>query len=91
MPVQGMWTSFFPSVVELRRQISNGKIGEVKFVQANFGFKRADNAGTSRLDSPELGGGAVLDVGVYTVSLATMVFGERPESVHAAGWLTSTG
>lgn len=85
-----MWTRFFPAVVELRQQINTGRIGEVKIVQANFGFKRSDTSGNSRLDNPELGGGAVLDVGVYTISFATMIFGERPECVHASGWLTST-
>ena len=86
-----MWTRFFPAVVELRRQINADEIGEVKFVKASFGFKRGDISGKSRLDNPELGGGAVLDVGVYVISFATMIFGERPESVHASGWLTSTG
>ena len=89
--VQGMWMRFFPSVVELRQQLRNNKIGKVKLVQANFGFKRNDTSGTSRLDNPKLGGGAVLDVGVYPISLATMIFGERPKSVHATGWLTTTG
>jgi hypothetical protein len=89
--MQGMWTRFFPAVAEVRRRLSNESIGEVKVVQANFGFKRSDNSGTSRLDDPNLGGGAVLDVGVYPISLATMVFKERPSSIHATGWLTSTG
>jgi dihydrodiol dehydrogenase / D-xylose 1-dehydrogenase (NADP) len=86
-----MWTRFFPAVVELRRLITTEAIGEVKLVKASFGFKRNDTSGNSRLDNPELGGGAVLDVGVYVISFATMIFGERPESIHATGWLTSTG
>ena len=89
--MQGMWTRFFPAVVEMRKRISDGYIGQIKCVQANFGFKRKDTSGNSRLDNPKLGGGAVLDVGVYPISLATMVFGERPSSIHATGWLTSTG
>lgn len=75
----------------MRRKINNGDIGEVKSIQANFGFKRKDFSGNSRLDNPKLGGGAILDVGVYPISLATMIFGERPSSIHATGWLTSTG
>ena len=86
-----MWTRFFPAVVEMRRLISTEAIGEVKLVQASFGFKRSDTSGNSRLDNPELGGGGVLDVGVYVISFATMIFGERPKSIHASGWLTSTG
>ena len=71
--------------------MSEKHIGDIKFVQANLGMKRKSFSGTSRLENPELGGGAVLDLGVYPISFATMVFGERPESVHATGWLTSTG
>ena len=89
--VQGMWTRFFPAVVELRRRLRENCVGDVKFIQANFGFKRNDTSGTSRLDNPKLGGGAVLDVGVYPIGFATMVFGERPCSIHATGWLTGTG
>ena len=89
--LQGMWTRFFPAVVELRRQIKEDKIGQVKYVQANFGFKRSDSSSKSRLEDPEKGGGAVLDVGIYPISFATMIFGERPESISAAGWLTSSG
>lgn len=85
-----MWTRFFPAVVELRRLISTEQVGEVRIVQASFGFMRGSRS-TSRLDDPELGGGAVLDVGVYVVSFATMIFGERPQSVHASGWLCSSG
>ena len=75
----------------MRKRINDGHLGEIKSVQANFGFRRKDTSGNSRLDNPKLGGGAVLDVGVYPISLATMVFGERPSTIYATGWLTSTG
>ena len=80
---------FFPAVVELRKQIAEGAIGEVKYVHANFGF-RLDTI-PPRLTEPELGGGATLDIGIYPIDFATMIFGEKPESVHAQGWLASTG
>jgi dihydrodiol dehydrogenase / D-xylose 1-dehydrogenase (NADP) len=89
--MEGMWTRFFPAVSEMRKRINDGHLGEIKSVQANFGFRRKDTSGNSRLDNPKLGGGAVLDVGVYPISLATMVFGERPSTIYATGWLTSTG
>ena len=86
-----MWTRFFPAVVELRKEIKAGNIGDVKLVNASFGFRRNFAAGKSRLDDPKLGGGAVLDVGVYPISFATMIFDEKPESIHASGWLTAAG
>lgn len=84
-----MWTRFFPVMVEVRRLIADGAIGDVKYVSASFGFDSGRNV--KRLTDPELGGGSVLDVGVYPISLATMVFGEAPESVQASGWLMPTG
>ncbi len=84
-----MWTRFFPAIVELRKRIAAGEVGDVKFVNAHFGFrvpKRSD-----RLTEPGLGGGSLLDVGVYPIQFATMVFGERPESIHTTGWLMDTG
>ena len=86
-----MWTRFFPAVVELRKEITAGNIGDVKLVNANFGFRRNDTTGKGRLDDPKLGGGAVLDVGVYPISFATMIFDEKPVSIHASGWLTDAG
>ena len=80
---------FFPAIVELRKQIAEGVIGEVKYVYANFGFQL--DVVPPRLTEPKLGGGAVLDIGIYPINFATMIFGEKPESVHADGWLTSTG
>ena len=75
-----MWTSFFPEVVEMRRRISNGDIGEVKSIQANIGYRRRDFSGKSRHDNPELGGGAVITLGVYPLMLLLWCL----ESVQAA-------
>lgn len=88
---QAMWTRFFPAVVELRKRIQEGEIGEVKYIYANFGFKKPATADNARMTDPKLGGGGILDIGVYVISFATMVFGERPDQIHATGWLTSTG
>ena len=90
--MEATWMRFFPAVVELRRMISNNDIGEVKFVRANFSFRRPPTRAKGRLTDPKLGGGSVLDVGVYTISFATMIFnGERPEKVYAQGSLLPTG
>ena len=82
---------YFPAMVELRRLISEGAIGEVKHVNVTFSFRRPP-AVALRLVDPKLGGGAVLDVGVYVLNFASMVFGgEQPESIHAWGQLTEEG
>jgi predicted dehydrogenase len=78
--MEGMWTRFFPLMEEVRRLVSGGTLGEVRMVNVDFGF-RADPDPASRLFAPDLGGGALLDVGVYCVSFASMVLGQPSGSV----------
>ena len=73
--MEGMWTRFFPLMERVRALISTGGIGEPRMLKADFGF-RAPLDPASRLFAPDLGGGALLDVGVYCVSLASMVLGQ---------------
>ena len=90
--MEATWMRFFPAIVELRRMIAEGHLGEVKFVRTNFSFRRPPERAEGRLTDPKLGGGSVLDIGVYTISFATMIFGgERPEKIYAQGSLLSTG
>jgi predicted dehydrogenase len=72
--MEAMWTRFFPLMARLRQIIADGVIGKAMLLQADFGF-RAEFDPRSRLFDPGLGGGALLDVGVYPVSLASMLFG----------------
>jgi len=78
--MEGMWTRFFPLIEEVRRLVSGGALGEVRMLNVDFGF-RADPDPASRLFAPGLGGGALLDVGVYCVSFASMVLGRSSGSV----------
>ena len=72
--MEGMWTRFFPLMRRLRRMLSEGALGEPRMLTVDFGF-RAELDPASRLFDPKLGGGAMLDLGVYCVSLASMVLG----------------
>ncbi|HRW48167.1 MAG TPA: Gfo/Idh/MocA family oxidoreductase [Caldilinea sp.] len=87
--MEAMWSRFLPIIVEARRLIADGAIGTVQMVQADFGFRASFNP-ASRLFDPALGGGALLDVGVYPVSLATMLLGE-PDRIAAVAALGATG
>ena len=73
--MEGMWTRFFPLMGRLRRMLADGAIGEPRMLTVDFGF-RAELDPASRLFDPKLGGGALLDVGVYCVSFASMVLGK---------------
>lgn len=87
--MEGMWTRFFPAMDRVRKLLADGAIGEPRMVQADFGF-RAGWKPESRLLNPELGGGALLDVGCYTVSLASMIFGS-PTRLAGLAHLGETG
>jgi predicted dehydrogenase len=87
--MEAMWTRFQPAVVALRELVADGAIGEVRSVQADLGVAR-DYEPTDRLFDLALGGGALLDLGVYVVSFAQMLLG-TPERVVAAGSLFPSG
>ena len=87
--MDGMWTRCFPVVREIARRIQAGELGEIRYLQADFGFRPAFNP-ASRLFAPELGGGALLDVGVYPVALAFLVLG-APKQIVSHATLGATG
>ncbi len=72
--MEAMWTRFLPALAETRRLIAEGAIGDLQFLIADFGFRKEFDS-QHRLFDPERGGGALLDVGVYLASLASMLFG----------------
>ena len=79
--MEAFWTKFLPQYQELTRIIENGEIGEIKMIQADFGFK-APHPAAQRLYDPLLGGGSLLDIGLYPVFLAQSILG-RPSEVQA--------
>jgi predicted dehydrogenase len=87
--MEAMWTRFQPAVVALRELLADGAIGDVRSVQADLGVSRAWDP-ADRLFSLELGGGAVLDLGVYPISFAQMILGD-PARVTAGGSTFETG
>ena len=87
--MEAMWTRYLPIMVEVRRLIADGAIGEVRMVAADFGYRSAFNA-ERRTFNPELGGGALLDVGVYPISLASMLLG-APDRIASLAELGETG
>jgi predicted dehydrogenase len=88
--MEAMWTRFLPIIVKVREWLGQGLIGPVRFLQADFGFKGSENP-KGRLLNPELAGGALLDVGVYTVALASMVFRKQPLKVTGLAHIGQTG
>jgi predicted dehydrogenase len=87
--MEAMWTRLLPLMVQVRQLLAGSVIGDVRMVVADFGFRTQFNP-QSRLFDANLGGGALLDVGVYPVSLASMVFGP-PTRIASLAHLGTTG
>lgn len=88
--MEAMWTRFIPAVVQARKWLAEGAIGEPRLVAADFGFRAGANP-KGRLFNPALGGGALLDVGIYTISMASMVLGPHPDRIETTATLGETG
>lgn len=87
--MEAMWTRFLPIIAKVRDWLSEGAIGDVQVVTADFGG-RARFDPESRLFNPDLGGGALLDLGVYTVSFASMVFDRQPSRIASLAHIGET-
>ncbi len=87
--MEAMWTRFIPAIARVRELIASGAIGEVRMVAADFGFRGGLNP-EGRLFNPRLAGGGLLDVGVYCVSLASMILG-TPVATTGAAHIGQTG
>lgn len=87
--MEAMWTYCNPLIRHLRALVADGAIGEVRHVTATLGF-HADFPPEHRMRDFALGGGALLDLGVYPVSFAHLLLGE-PDTVEAWAHLTTGG
>ena len=72
--VEAMWTRFHPMRKKLDEILASNVIGETTMLTANLGYNIREK---DRIKLPELGGGALLDLGVYTLNFASMVFGNE--------------
>lgn len=87
--MEAMWTRYLPQSDIIRQVLAEGLIGDVNLVMADFGFAAPVDP-THRLWDPALGGGALLDAGVYPISFASSVLG-APSHVRAVGSTLDNG
>ena len=88
--MEAIWTYYLPAIIQAMQWIKEGKIGSVKQVQVSFGF-RGDMDKKERLANPNLAGGALLDIGIYGIAIAELVFDEEVEKIQAIANFSETG
>jgi predicted dehydrogenase len=87
--LEAMWTRFLPHMVRLREILASGVLGDVHTLLADHTQDLPDDP-AHRLNALELGGGALLDLGIYPISFSSALFG-RPETILASASFKATG
>jgi len=82
--MEAFFTPHQPSYIEAKRIIQSGVLGKVKYIQGWFGFNKSPYDNSLRLMNPKLGGGALLDIGLYPVFDALYFLGEPDQIVAKA-------
>lgn len=88
--MEAMWTRFMPAMEKLRQLHSAGELGELRHITADFGYA-AEYEPKSRIFDPALGGGALMDVGIYPLSICSMLLGADAENIQSQCVLAPSG
>ena len=87
--MEALWTKFLPHYKKLQELLQQKALGDIKSVLVNFGFKTSGNS-PQRLFDPLLGGGTLLDIGIYNVFITLSVLG-KPDDIEATMTPAATG
>jgi predicted dehydrogenase len=88
--MEAFWTRFLPSTKKLMTLLADKIIGEVRMIKADFGYNFPFEP-ESRVFNPALAGGALLDVGIYPINFAQMIYRSEPEEVCSTASMSTTG
>ncbi|MEM6686078.1 MAG: Gfo/Idh/MocA family oxidoreductase [Bacteroidota bacterium] len=86
--MEAIWTRFMPSYQKVLELLETNTIGNIVSIRADFGFETTFNP-DGRLYNKKLGGGALLDIGIYPIFLSLLVLG-MPKTIHATARMTTT-
>lgn len=89
LALEAMWTRFLPHMIRIRQILASGTLGEIRAVVADHAQDLPDDP-AHRLNALDLGGGALLDLGIYPISFAWNVLG-APKTIQATARLKATG
>lgn len=87
--MEALWTKFLPHYKKLQELLQQKTLGDIRSVLVNFGFKTTDKS-PQRLFDPLLGGGTLLDIGIYNVFITLSILG-KPDAIEATMIATTTG
>lgn len=87
--MEGMWTRFLPSIHKVLELLQDKSIGDIVCIKGSMSYKAPEDPG-NRYFNPELGGGSLLDLGIYPVFLATLIAG-KPIAINASAVLSDKG
>ena len=88
--MEAMWTRFLPIMGVVSTWLEQGRIGELRRLECDFSFRCNGNP-SARLLNPELGGGGLLDVGIYALAFTSWVFGGLPPRYASLAEIGKTG
>jgi predicted dehydrogenase len=87
--MEALWTRFIPSMIRLKEEVVNGRVGKPRMLQCDFGFVSPFDP-HHRDYAPELGGGSVPDIGIYPIFVSMFLFG-KPETIQVTSVPAPTG
>ena len=87
--LEGMWTRYLPHIINIQRIIKDGMIGDIESLSA-LHHQNLSGVNNLRLWTKKLGGGSLLDLGIYVVSFAHMILG-TPDEIEAVASFTDKG
>ncbi|MDV7140521.1 Gfo/Idh/MocA family oxidoreductase [Maribacter sp. TH_r10] len=88
--MEALWSRFNPSIRKAKALVEAGEIGELGYLHADFAFYALDRPEEGRLLNPELGGGSLLDIGIYPIFLSYLFLG-MPEHIKTSSKFYKTG
>lgn len=85
---EAIWTRYMPLATEIRKLVQSGELGEILSVSANLAYPVYHRP---RLQRPEQGGGALLDIGIYPLTFASLVLGDNVTEIYSDVEMSDTG
>ncbi len=87
--MEGLWSFFMPALQQAKAWVDEGRIGDVKMITADFGYRMAFDP-ENRIYNAHLAGGALLDLGIYPIAFSTYVMNAKPDRIAANAIMSET-